>query len=103
MSAALMMGPHFWISACVKAFRSDGLPPAGSAPRLARNSCVFDSFNHALVAAFNLATISGGTLAGTSRAYQTLASKPGSPDSATVGTSGSLDQRREEAIANALI
>src|SRR3569833_2127997 len=103
MLAALMIGPHLSISACVKALRSFGVPPAGCAPTLARNSLVAGSCSQSLVAALSLVTTSGGTLAGARSAYQTLASKPGMPDSDTVGTSGSIDQRVAEAIASALI
>src|SRR3569832_315095 len=103
MLAALMIGPHLSISDWVKALRSPGVPPAGCAPTLARKSCVAGSFSQAVVSSLSFAGSSGGTLAGASSAYQTLASKPGMPDSDTVGTSGSIDQRVAEAIASALI
>ncbi|HEX2538469.1 MAG TPA: hypothetical protein VHL13_09320 [Pseudolabrys sp.] len=70
---------------------------------MARNSCVAGSFSQPLVSSLSFATTSGGALTGARRAYQTLASKPGMPDSDTVGTSGSIDQRVAEAIASALI
>src|SRR4029077_5072067 len=51
------------------------------------------SDNAVTVAAFSLATISGGVLAGTNSAYQADTSKPGIPDSAMVGSSGAVGKR----------
>src|SRR5262249_33824622 len=45
------------------------------------------------VAAFSLAMISGGVLAGTNSPYQDDTSKPGTPDSAIVGRSGKVGKR----------
>jgi len=45
------------------------------------------------VAAFSLAMISGGVLAGTNSAYHDDTSKPGIPDSAMVGSSGAVGKR----------
>src|SRR5262249_44280910 len=101
--AALMIGPHLSISDCVKALRSSGLPPAVSMPRSPSSSFVAGLRSQSLIAALSLVRTSGSVLAGASTAYHTLASKPGRPDSDTVGTFGSFAQRFADAIASALI
>src|SRR5262249_37194906 len=51
----------------------------------------------------SLATIVCGTAAGTHKAYQLVTSKPGTPDSAMVGTSGNCATRRAEVTPSARI
>src|SRR5262245_17388847 len=58
-----------------------------------RTPLVAGSDNAVTVAACSLAMISGGVLAGTNNAYQDDTSKPGTPDSAMVGSSGAVGKR----------
>src|SRR5579871_4002033 len=103
MFADLMIGAHFSISPAMNFFASSGVPPASSTPSWSRNFRACSDFRYSLVAALSLAMTSGGVPAGAITAYQTLASKPGRPDSDAVGTLGRPDQRLRPAIASALI
>ena len=54
----------------------------------------------AAVSAWIFLTIVGGVLAGTKNEYQEVTSKPGTPDSATVGYSGAVGKRFAEVTAS---
>src|SRR5438128_378921 len=72
---------------------SSGVPPITSAPSAARRSPTSGWRIALLISAFSLVTIAAGVPAGARIPYHEPASYPGSPDSASVGTSGSNAER----------
>ena len=78
--APLMIGAHFSISDFIKLLRSSGAPPASWIPRFSNMDLAAAVRRNSFVAALSLETMSEGVPAGASRAYQTLASKPGRPE-----------------------
>ena len=103
MFAALMIGAHFSTSDLMKSRTCCGLPPAVSIPRLFKNSFVFGFTSQAFGCRIYLRHDLRRNIGRRDTAYQTLASKPGRPDSETVGTFGSFGQRFADASASALI
>jgi hypothetical protein len=80
MFAPLMIGAHFSISDFMKVLRSSGVPPASWTPRFSNMDLAAAVRRNSFVAALSLETMSEGVPVGASRAYQTLASKPGRPE-----------------------
>src|SRR5215831_11832907 len=70
-----------------------GVELSTTTPSGSNRALTAGSDNAVTVAAFSLAMISGGVLAGTNSAYQDDTSKAGTPDSAMVGSSGAVGKR----------
>ena len=71
----------------------------GSKPNLRNCATTPGSFKVATNAAFKRLITSGEVLAGAANAYQLVASNPGKPDSAMVGTLGKASKRLEPVVA----
>src|SRR5437016_4125139 len=93
MPAALIIGPHLSISDASSAPSPSGVELSTTTPSGSNRALTAGSDNAVTVAAFSLAMISGGVLAGTNSAYQDDTSNPGTPDSAMVGSSGAVGKR----------
>src|SRR5450631_4927216 len=88
-----MSGPHLSISDFRKAASSAWVEPFGSAPSSSNRGLTDAWASAALVSALILATTSGGVRTGTQNANHENTSKPGRPDSAMVGISGTARTR----------
>src|SRR6202171_6844772 len=88
-----MTGPHLSISDFRKAASSAGVEPFGVAPSSSNRDLIDACASAALVSALILATISCGVFAGTKNPNHENTSKPGTPDSAMVGISGTAATR----------
>jgi len=88
-----MTGPHFAISFFRYLASSEGVEPTALDPRLSSFALTAGSANVATVAAFIFAMIEAGVRAGTNSPHHGATSKPGKPDSASVGTSGAAATR----------
>src|SRR5258706_11115920 len=88
-----MIGPHLSISDRSSAASPWGVELSTTTPSGSNRALTAGSDNAATVAAFSLAMISGGGLAGTNSANQEDTSNPGTPDSAMVGRSRAVGQR----------
>src|SRR5690606_2010983 len=75
---------HLAISLSIWAANCSGVLPTISKPRGARRSWTSGLARAALMAALSLRIASGFVFAGATKPYHALASKPGTPDSATV-------------------
>src|SRR5262249_40499529 len=93
MPAALMTGPQRSISDLSSRASSAGVEPTTPTPAFSMAAITAGSRRIMTVSALSLFTISGGVLAGAKNAYQADTSKPGTPDSATVGNSGAVGKR----------
>src|SRR5262249_55796203 len=82
---------------------SSGVPPTTSMPRSVKALRTGGSWTVAAVARCSVAVTSFGAPAGATSACQVVASKPGNPDSAMVGTSGNTAVRLSVVIASARI
>src|ERR1044071_9912786 len=94
MPAALTIGPHFSITDFNSPPSASGVElstTTRSGSNLARTS---GSDSAVTVAALILAMMSAGVLAGMNNAYHDDTSNPGTPDSAMVGSSGAVGNRR---------
>jgi hypothetical protein len=80
---------HFAVSARRWAANCSGVLDIGSMPRLEKRSFRSGRAIVLAVSLLSLAMTSGGVPAGAISPYQTYKSKPGNPDSATVGNFGS--------------
>jgi len=92
---------HFTSFALMKASNCSGVPPTGSTPWLFRRSVMSGSFSTRFISAFTLPTMSRASPAGPSSPYQVSTSKPLSPDSSMVGTSGTAAERFSPDMASA--
>src|SRR5262249_7589370 len=88
-----MIGPHLSISDLSSAASCCRVEPPTRTPRVARLLLTPGSDRSVAVAALILAMMSDGVLAGTKSAYHADTSKPGTPDSATVGRSMAVGNR----------
>src|SRR5262245_52883492 len=93
MPAALIIGPHLSISDRSSAPSPSDVELSTTTPSGSNLALTAGSDNAVAVAAFSLAMILGGVLAGTNSAYQDDTSKPGVPDSAMGGSSGAVAKR----------
>src|SRR5262249_19311496 len=100
---ALTTSAHFGISDFTYARSSSGVPPTTSMPRSVKALRTGGSLTVAAVARCSVAMTSFGVPAGATSACQVVASKPGKPDSAMVGTSGNTAVRLSVVIASARI
>src|SRR6266516_4891083 len=91
--ASRMTGPHLSISDFRKAASSAGVEPFGVAPSSSNRDLTGAWASAALVSALILAMTSCGVLAGTKKPNHENTSKPGKPDSAMVGRSGTTATR----------
>src|SRR6478752_4976302 len=91
--ASRITGPHLSVSDFRKAASCAGVEPLGLAPSSSNRDLTGGCTSAALVSALILATTSGGVLAGTKKPNQENTSKPGTPDSAMVGISGTAATR----------
>jgi hypothetical protein len=66
--AALITGPHFAISSFRNAPSACGVEPAGTTPSLSNRALIAGSPSTVLVSALTLRMISGGVLAGITKA-----------------------------------
>src|SRR5262249_2539981 len=80
---------YFSISLWISAPNSCGVGGAGAGPIVRKRVATSGSFKAALIAALSLATIADGVPAGATMPNQPVVSKPGTPASSNVGTSGS--------------
>src|ERR1044072_5627243 len=87
------IGPHFSASDLMKAANESGPDSAGSEPSAISRSRISGNFITAPISRPSVCTMSPGVCAGATMPYQRNASKPGMPDSATVGISGASDER----------
>src|SRR6185369_1338777 len=99
--ASRITGPHLSISDFRKAASSPGVVPRGVAPRSSKRDLTLGCARAALVSALSLAMISGGVFTGTKKPNQLETSKPGTPDSAIVGISGTTATRSLVVTASA--
>ena len=88
-------------SVAMKAANSAGVPPTAIAASPFRRSSAAGSCTALAAAAASLSRFAGAKLAGASRPYHCVISKPGQPCSATVGTSGSWAMRCRRAGGDA--
>src|SRR5262245_28687629 len=88
MPASLMTGPHLSISDLRKAPSSAGVEPTTVTPSPSSRDLITGSLRAATVSECIWRMIDGEVFAGAKNAYQDDTSKPGTPDSAIVGTSG---------------
>src|SRR5215471_5850465 len=79
---------HFSYSERVKAAACSGVVPRGAIPILAKADFSSGCCSTLLISPLSLASTAGGSPAGAKMPIQRSTSKPGSADSATVGTSG---------------
>src|SRR5437867_10312614 len=86
--AWLATSAHFFCSTRINAANFSVLPPPSSAPYCSIFSCTSAMASTLLTSSFMRCTMAGGILAGPIRPYHTVASNPGKPDSAMVGTLG---------------
>ena len=100
MPAALMTGPQRSISDLSSRASSAGVEPTTATPAFSMAPITAGSRRIATVSAESLFTISDGVLAGAKNAYQADTSKPGTPDSATVGNSNAVGKRLAEVTAS---
>src|SRR5262249_41127178 len=100
---ALTTSAHFGISDFTYARSSLGVPPTTSMPRSVRALRTGGSLTVAAGARCRVAVDPFGGPAGATSACQVVASKPGKPDSAMVGTSGNTAVRLSVVIASARI
>src|SRR5258706_7007133 len=98
---ALTTFAHLSVSARMCATNFSGEPPATSAPCASSCSLPSGLCKYLFTSAFSLAMIGAGVPAGARMPNHELASKPGRPDSAIVGTSGSAGARLSEVTATA--
>src|SRR5205823_13486107 len=91
--ASRITGPHLSISDFRKLASSAGVEPFGVAPSSSSRVLTDGWASAALVSALILATTSCGVLAGTKKPNHDITSKPGTPDSAMVGMSGTTATR----------
>src|SRR3954453_8433627 len=84
---------HFCSSLCTLAARTSGPPPTGSLPTLKKPSLTSGGASAALTLLFKRSTTGLGVPAGANKPNQTEDSKPGTADSAIVGSSGSTGDR----------
>src|SRR6266436_2385771 len=80
---------------------SSGEPPTKSEPISASRCVMSGNLSTLSISLFNLAMMYLGTAAGARTPYHAVASKFGTPDSLTVGTSGSSVERFALVIASA--
>lgn len=99
--AALTMSRHFSPSDTLNRANVAGSDPTGLAPRPAYCVTTLGWRSARAACSDSLATMAGGVPLGAHRPYQVLMSKPGNPDSAIVGTSGSSSTRRLVVTATA--
>src|SRR4051812_10293413 len=92
--ASLMTRDHFAISARTNGPNCAGPWPIGVTPNSARRALICGDWIVLINAVLSTATTVSGVRAGASTPYQVPVSTPGSPDSASVGTSGSAGERR---------
>src|SRR5262249_54476218 len=100
MPAALMTGPQRSISDLSIRPSSAGVEPTTATPAFSIAAITAGSRRMAIVSAESLFTISGGVLAGAKTAHEAAPSKPGTPDSATVGNSSAVGKRLAEVTAS---
>src|SRR6218665_1840910 len=104
MPACRISVPHLRCSARMKSANCRGVPPIGVLPSESNLFCTSGVFNTFCISALMRSTTACGVPAGATRPVQVMASKPGWPASATVGTaasSGTLCTRCAELTAKA--
>src|SRR5258706_8855333 len=94
--------PHFSASAATKRAASSSDCGAGTRPIFSMRSLISRSLTAATIEAFSFCSASRGVPAVVKKPYQPPASKPGTPDSAIVGTAGSDAMRRALVVASIL-
>src|SRR5712671_7434651 len=100
MLASRITLAHFSVSSTIYFSNSAGDIGVGKLPRSARRALMVGSARAAFISLLSLSTISAGVFLGAPMPCHVLASKPGT-DSPTVGTSGSVSERRAVVTANA--
>src|SRR5215470_1755045 len=93
MCASAITLPHSWVSSAKNLAASAGEPIIGSRVSLARlaatSGCLRPSTTSRLILSANASGVAGGA----TRGNQVTERKPGNPDSASVGTSGTTGER----------
>ena len=89
-----MIFAHFAFSATTCRARSSGVPATATAPCAISISRSSGSSSACRMAALSLSITAGGVPAGAKMPSHALTSKPGTPDSAIVGSSGAPGKRR---------
>src|SRR5688572_31442209 len=100
MPAALITGPHVSISDFNNAPSASGVELSTTTPSKSNLARTSGSDSAVTVARLTLAMMSGGVLAGMNSAYHDDTSNPGTPDSAMVGSSGAVGNRRAVVTAS---
>ena len=98
MLAALIILAHFSVSSAMSLPNSAGVIGIGAPPSSASRALILGSASSALISPLSLSTISAGVFFGAPIPNHWLASYPGM-NSATVGVSGSTDNRVAEVTA----
>src|SRR5262245_2072951 len=91
--AARITAPQRCVSALTISTIRCGVPPTPLRCIRLRWACVSGAINTSLMAALSLATMGGGVFGGAEIAFQVSDTKPASPASCMVGTSGSSATR----------
>jgi hypothetical protein len=86
--ASLITLAHLACSTFMNWANFSGVPPPSSAPEAYSRSITSGITSTLLMSSFIRFAIAAGILPGPTRPYQVVASKPGKPDSAMVGTLG---------------
>src|SRR5215218_5319968 len=84
---------HLAMSAAIRALNSSGVVGLGSLPSARSRSMTAGSLSTPVTSVLSRFKIAGGSPAGATSPCQALTRYPGTPDSATVGVSGTAKKR----------
>src|SRR5581483_3487434 len=101
MPAAATVSDHFAFSEPMYDANCSGVLPTISLPAASSFCRTSGAWSACTATSCNRAMIAFGVPAGASSPYQAVASNPGKPNSATVGTSGKDAMRRDPVVATA--